>query len=499
MRLRLFALLLAGAACAVPAVAQETREMMRERGWGKALADLATSLDLTSADVLDVEHHEPSNVTSAWLENGVRLHVRPAPEATNLVDATIVLAGGMILESEAERGLTIAAAQLANRSALPGRSLDESRQYLGAGGVRVTVQGRTDAIVIRIRGDSILLDGALAVVHELLSGARLDESQLTQWKRAQQSQLDAAGTSPAATLTNLVWETIFAGARSPLVPLSHDEIGRVELLPAQRWFDLHAREAPMEVAISGDIDAGDALHLAAKFLGTLPARERISPQTHASRRAAPMLSAPAEAEAFIDSPRVEDVIALGHFGVDGRDRDHARALQAATMVLRRQIDRKLMGDAGITRASNVLPILNPEIPGAGLLLVAALSAPEKFDQLEPALRAEVDAFLTSGPEAADFAEIMDQIIGGAEQSLEDPGYWSEQLGDTTYRGKDLEDLARQPDLLAALTPEALREAFAKAWTGGRPVKVVIRSAPLDEPVGQQEPGAAEGELQPPQR
>lgn len=249
----------------------------------------------------------------------------------------------------------------------------------------------------------------------------------------------------------------------------------------------------MEIAIAGDLDAGDALHLAAKFLGTLPARERIGPETYAARRAAPMLSAPAEADVFIDSPRVEDVIALGNFGFDGRDRDAARALQAATMVLRRQIDRKLMGGAGITRASNVLPILSPEFPGAGLLLVAALSAPEKFDELEAALRAEVEAFVTAGPEAEDFGEIMDQVVGGAAQAMDDPGYWSEQLSDATYRGKEVGELARQADLLGALTPENLREAFAHAWTGGRRVRVIIRSAPLDEPANPQEPAPGAGE------
>lgn len=218
MRTRRTAALLAGIIFALPALAQETRESMRERGWGKALADLAGTLDLTPGAVLDLEHDAASDVTSAWLGNGVRLHVRPTPEATNLVDATIVLAGGMLVESGPTRGLTVAAAQLANRGSLPGRSADESRQLLGAGGVRITVQGRTDAMVIRLRGDAMLLDGALAVVHELLSGVRLDAGQLAQWKRAQQSQLDAAGTSPAASITTLVWEAIYAGARAPWCP-----------------------------------------------------------------------------------------------------------------------------------------------------------------------------------------------------------------------------------------------------------------------------------------
>lgn len=492
MGTRRIAALLAGIIFALPAIAQETRESMRERGWGKALADLAGTLDLTPGAVLDLEHDAASDVTSAWLGNGVRLHVRPTPEATNLVDATIVLAGGMLLESGPTRGLTVAAAQLANRGSLPGRSADESRQLLGAGGVRITVQGRIDAVVIRLRGDAMLLDGALAVVHELLSGVRLDAGQLAQWKRAQQSQLDAAGTSPAASITTLVWEAIYAGARAPLVPLDHEEIERVDLDAAQRWFDAHARESPLEVAISGDFDAGEAVQLAAKFLGTLPARERISASTLAERRATPMLSAPAEAEAFIDSPRVEDVIALGNFGFEGRDRDQARALQAASMVLRRQIDRALMAGSGITRASNVLPILSPELPGAGLLLVAALSAPEKFDELEPALKGEVESFITSGPRAEDFAEIMDQVVGGAEQAMEDPGYWSEQLADADYRGKRLGDLARQAELLHALTPDALRDAFAAAWNAGRPVRVVIRSAPLDDPAEGQETGVVPG-------
>ncbi len=92
--------------------------------------------------VVDSEEHTASGVTSARLDNGVRVHHRFMDQRKNEATVAITLAGGVIQEDGSTRGITEAAAQAWERPATSTLSSPQIESLMTGKKVRVPSERR---------------------------------------------------------------------------------------------------------------------------------------------------------------------------------------------------------------------------------------------------------------------------------------------------------------------------------------------------------------------
>jgi zinc protease len=107
------------------------------------------------------------------------------------------------------------------------------------------------------------------------------------------------------------------------------------------------------------------------------------------------------------------------------------------------------------------------------LTVSFGSAPQRVEELAQAVFAEVDSLKARGPSADDLAKVKEMYLRQHETDLKQNGWWLGQLGAYAQNGEAPQLLLSYPQRVAALTPEAVRDAARRWLDKGRYVKVTL--------------------------
>jgi predicted Zn-dependent peptidase len=92
-------------------------------------------------------------------------------------------------------------------------------------------------------------------------------------------------SQPMQVLADTTAAAIYPPGEVRAKALTVEQVRAITRPAAQAWLRRLITEAPIEVAVVGDVDRDTATRLAAKYLGALPARPRISDKTLADLRA----------------------------------------------------------------------------------------------------------------------------------------------------------------------------------------------------------------------
>ena len=145
----------------------------------------ATSL-LSSAPkggvVVESVEHAGSGVTSARLDNGVKVHHRFMDQRKNEATVAITLAGGVIQEDVGTRGITEAASQAWERPATSTLSSPQIESLMTGKKVRVTGGVGADALTLTVSGNPADLEAGLQLAYLLLTDPVIEPAALEQWK-----------------------------------------------------------------------------------------------------------------------------------------------------------------------------------------------------------------------------------------------------------------------------------------------------------------------------
>ena len=92
-------------------------------------------------------------------------------------------------------------------------------------------------------------------------------------------------------------------------------------------------ESPIEVTIVGDLPRDRAIELAARYLGSLPARERVGSDSFRALRTVKRPEGPRRVERTLETPTEQAFVFSGFYGPDESNRPDVRAMNVAARVL----------------------------------------------------------------------------------------------------------------------------------------------------------------------
>jgi len=165
--------------------------------------------------VVDSRTHAASGITSMWLDNGVRVHHRFVDQRKHEATIAITLAGGVIEETAANRGITEAALRAWQRPATSTLSSTQIRDLLTGAKVRVRAGMTGDTVSLSVSGDPAELERGLQLAYLLLTDPLIETAALEQWKDAEAQRLHERKRQPMQALMDVQTAALYPPRGGP--------------------------------------------------------------------------------------------------------------------------------------------------------------------------------------------------------------------------------------------------------------------------------------------
>lgn len=434
------------------------------------------------------EEHAASQVWSAWLGNNARLHYRFMDYRKNDVTVTITLVGPELLESAETRGITLAAQQAWSRAATKTLSSTDIRELMtgkkvdvssGGGGGRGRGRrgggGSSGAnMTLTISGSPEDLETGFQLAYLLFTQPRIEETAFAQFQATTKQMIEESMKTPAGLGARMAASLLFPDDEPRTKSVTVEQIDRLTLAAAQAWLEKVIKECPLEIAIVGDLPKARALELAAHYLGALPSRPRIGPETFRAIRTLKRPAGPRTFEQEIETPTKQAFVMSGFYGADQSNLADARALNMASRVLSTRMTTEVREKAQLVYSIGASARAATTFPGFGVFAASAPTEPSKTQPLVDKLASMYAEFAKNGPTEEEMDIARKQMANTFDEQVKDPGYWSGRIDLMTYQGVNLDDIVGEPAAFQALTAKQVKETFAKYYDPKNAIVVVVK-------------------------
>ncbi len=430
------------------------------------------------------------DIASAWLANGVRVHHRFMDYKKDQVLVSIELAGGRIEESANNLGITSFVAWCLDHQPATGRlSSTNVRDIMTGTNINVGAGSRSsDSLSISVSGSPKDLEKGLRLVYALLTEGKLEESGLKKWQQEQVQQLGMFSRYPEFQAAEALGKAISNGdPRFRRLP-SKESVESLTLDEAQKWFDRLRREAPIEVAIVGEVPRDDAMGLIQKYVGSLPKRERsasyLTPLRKLNRGDGPFIE-----HVEVDTVTPKAMVIGGFLSADPSNDYERRALDLASETLSSRLIKRIREDLSLVYSTRAASVPRYAYQDTSMFLSQARCDPEKADTVIEEMQKAFADYAKSGPTAVELENAKKQIDNNLEENMREPSYWLRVLNDLTYHGKSLDEEKKEAEAYKTYTAKQVAEVFAKYYKPEREFSIVAVPAST---AGETQPGQPVG-------
>jgi zinc protease len=257
-------------------------------------------------------------------------------------------------------------------------------------------------------------------------------------------------------------------------PLTLEQLDRLTVEAAQAWLDRLIATAPIEVVIVGDLPWEQASDLAARYLGALPSRPRISAKAFAELRKLNRPTGPRQITRTVQTQTPQAYVMSGFYGADETDVGDTRALSLATRILSTRMVKQIREDAQLVYSISAGARPGSTYPGFGLVSAASPTEPGKVAALVEKIAAMYAELAREGVTADELDVAKKQVANTLAEQMREPSFWLGRLSQLTFRGTNLDDEVNAPEAYQALTADQVREVFARYYSPERAVVVIVQ-------------------------
>ncbi len=468
------------------AVAEEVAAAEVEPPEEKELRESLLEEEPASGKVASREEEPDLGILSATLGNGFRVHLREMDFKKDQVFIRVVVGGGIIRETSANRGITGLTAQVLGQPASDALSSTQIQDILTGKNVSLSGSPASDALSFSVTSSTEDVEQAFQLAHLMLSRPRLEPSAADRWKeemvqRIEKRRIDV-GDQAVERMRSLLsgGDPRFKFPTRPQV----EELARPQ---AQEWLGRLVRNGPVELAVVGDLERGRARELTVKYFGSLPERSRTDPELEALRELT-YGEGPLEVTAEVPTITPRAVVITGWRGADWRNVKDRRILQIAGEILTSRLREEIREDRGLTYTIYCHSRAARAYPGTGLFAVYFTADPEKASRAAELARGVVEDLAASGPTEREMATVRKQFANILETSQKEPSYWVSVLSDLDYRGTRLDDVKKAMEQYTSYTREELMDVLGRYVTPERRLQVIaLPTRPEKEEPAKPEP------------
>jgi zinc protease len=388
--------------------------------------------------------------------NGVALNVKRTDFKEKQILVTARLGAGQLTLAPGQGELEFVGESVFNGGGLVAHSEDDLR--------RLTA-GRVAGVGFGVEEDAFLLGGAttredLLLQLELLCaylaapGWRPDG--LVEFRRELPLFFEGLAHQHQGPLMQHFFPAVHAGDPRFAFP-TLEEVRAVELEDVRAWLAPELAEARLEVSLVGDLDVEETIAAAARTLGRLPDR-RAAQRLEERRSVAPLAVGLRQTHA-IDTQVPKSLVLLVFAIPDGIEVRNRRLFGALGTVVDDRLRVEVREKLGAAYSPGAGTRQSEVYPGVGMLMIQAMSDPDKVETLVEACLGVARALSEGGVTDEEVARLREPILKQRRDAKRTNGYWMNVLARAQERPGHLDD-ARSGDLFyesftaADLTPLA---------------------------------------------
>ena len=425
----------------------------------------------TPGKVVESTTDEQLGITSAWLSNGVRVHHRYMDYKKDTVYLGITLAGGQIQETADNAGITMVASLTFSQPATSRLKSTDVEDIMTGKNIQVAGGAQDDAVMIEVFGSINDLESGLQLAHALLTDGRLEQSIFDNWKQGALQRYEMATKLPRYVAIDTFLKTLSGNDPRRMMLMPPDIIEQQSVARSQAWLDRLFREAPIEVAVVGDITLDAALPLVEKYVGSLPNRPR-TPDYLDQLRTFNRGPGPYSKELEVETTTPQAMALAGFIGCDAQSTAELRALNVAAKILDSRLIKRVREELGLVYSIGAQNMPGAAYKDAGFFLSGAPCEPGKGPEVVKEIHTLFADFATNGPTAEELENAKKQIANDLDTELKEPSFWYGQLQTLELHKMKLADLHNIEQAYADLTAEGIQAVFAKYYTAPRLFDIV---------------------------
>jgi zinc protease len=425
-------------------------------------------------------------ITSGWLANGVRVHHRFMDYKEDTVIVSIALAGGGIEETEANAGVTTVATLAISEPATGGLSSTNIRDIMTGKNIRVGAgaggrggrRGRGgrggmrpggDTLTVSVQGSPKDLEVGLQLAHALLTDGKIEESAFKNWKLRTLQQLERMQSMPQFKAMEAAADLLSGGDPRRRFP-SADDVNRQSVAEAQAWYDRLCREAPIEVAVVGEIELEQAMPLIERYIGSLPARKRSAEHLDELRRLA-RPTGPLARHVEVETITPQGMAMAGFIAAEGRNAHDRRALTLASQILSTRLIKEIREERGLVYSIRARYQPSRVYNDSAQFSAGAPCDPANAQMVAGEIHRLFEEFAQNGPTAEELANAKKQVANNLDTQMKEPSYWWRILQNHDLHGRDLAEEKAEREAYQGYTVAQVRDVFRKYYQPARQFSV----------------------------
>lgn len=419
--------------------------------------------------VAKTEVKEPLGITEWTLSNGVRVVLSPTKFKQDEILFRAFSPGGTSLADDESFVAAETADQVVAQGGLGAlTNVDLSKKLAGkAASVRADIGEMYEGLSGRALGRD--LETMFQLIYLTFTQPRSD----TDAFRAVTGQMTAALVNRQALPETAFTDTLNAALSQDHLrarPMSPGLVAEMNLDKSFAFYkDRFADASDFTFVLVGSFDLPTIKPLVERYLGSLPALHRKEAGRDVGIR--PPTGVVEKTVTKGREPRSQvGIVFTGPFQNTRRER---LVVRAVADTLEGSLQRVLREDLGGTYGVSVQPDYTKRPTEEYSLTISFACDPARTENLVKALFEVVEQFRTTGPTAAQVADVRAALVRDLETNSQQNSYVLGQLAFAYQYGEDLPEISSLQGLYDQLTPSMLRDAARTYLDMNRYVKVVL--------------------------
>jgi zinc protease len=421
--------------------------------------------DQTTLDDLGIEQIDFSN--------GIHLVTKKTPFKSD--DILVTLSFG--------RGRASQPAELPGLADLTEALLNEAGfGAMGRADLDKALAGRLASIQLNIREDVFQIVGQtktndIELLFQLLYAFILDPGYRPETLALVRSRLEQQYTSATHTVEGVMrinGTQLLSGGDSRFGMAPPQNLQMLTLEHIKVWFGTQLKNAPMEIAVVGDLDIEAVRILAERYLGSLPARRPAESAPPARR--GPVFPKGQTAILTADSQIDKTLVVVAYPTEDFWDIKRTRRLSFLSSVFSEKLRVRIREKLGAAYSPYAYNRSYRAYPGFGIFQVHLIVDPKLTTAVISEVK-QIAAELGRHPISADeFRRSLDPTLTRIKDLRQTNTYWLHSVLSASHRNPQQLDWARTIEAdYAAITAEEIQNLAHKYLVNDKAVVVIIQS------------------------
>ena len=421
--------------------------------------------------VAKTERIESLGVTSWLLENGVRVQTRKLDKPGRVWVRTS-LHGGQLEETEENVGITELAFGSIRYDGIAAKGLhpDTAARYMATRQISLSCWHDPGIVGYSLRATKKDLDDGMRLLWLMLSKPVVHYNALKDGREYFYGRNWNTRRDPERMADHLL-EYRFSG-KDPRWSLANwTQISELPEKDIQAWMERIVLEAPMEVAIVGDIEPKEAKALATRWFGSLPKRDTARQDALTEKRTVKTWKGPIRVREDVESHDPAASVRVAWRGVGPLDDADRAAMDHAAHIIDARLFDDLRGEHGLAYGVSAR-YADDRIEHMGYLVVELKCDPKRAKEAASIARRVVMDFAKKGPTKDELASVGRQWRSLMKEGDEEASTWLGRLGALHLDGRPLSDATKLASVGATVDAARLKKVLKRVVKDERMCEIV---------------------------